>query len=126
MKKCDKASASIILAGELFFFLKMLITLELHGTFGSNFNCFCILTLPSHRYEKIGDEASPSIIFAGRALLVKMLIILELRYAFGSNFEYFIVFFFFFTLFYLFLFFFLFSFYFFLFFSFLLLFFCVF
>ena len=35
-----------------------------------------------------GDEASPSIILAGRALLVKMLITLEPRGAFGSNFEY--------------------------------------
>ena len=35
-----------------------------------------------------GDEASPSIILAGRALLVKILITLEPRGAFGSNFEY--------------------------------------
>ena len=34
-----------------------------------------------------GDEASPSIILAGRALLVKMLIPLEPRGAFGSTFE---------------------------------------
>ena len=34
-----------------------------------------------------GDEASPSIILAGRALLVKMLIILEPRGAVGSNFK---------------------------------------
>ena len=40
------------------------------------------------------DEASPSIILAGRALLVKMLITLELCYAFGSNFEYLFLFFF--------------------------------
>ena len=39
------------------------------------------------------DEASPSIILVGRALLVKMLITLEPRYAFGSNFEYFFSFF---------------------------------
>ena len=38
---------------------------------------------------KKGDEASPSIILASRALSVKMLITLEPRYAFGSNFEYF-------------------------------------
>ena len=31
------------------------------------------------------DEASPSIILAGRALLVKMLIPLEPRGAYGSN-----------------------------------------
>ena len=35
-----------------------------------------------------GDEASPSIILAGRALLVKMLITLELHGIFGSNFAY--------------------------------------
>ena len=37
---------------------------------------------------KKGDEASPSVILACRALLVKMLITLETRGAFGSNFEY--------------------------------------
>ena len=42
-----------------------------------------------------GDESSPSIIFAGRALLLKMLITLELRYALGSDFEYFFSFLFF-------------------------------
>ena len=35
-----------------------------------------------------GDEASPSIILAGRTLLVKMLITLELRGIITSNFEY--------------------------------------
>ena len=35
-----------------------------------------------------GDEASPSIILAGQALLVKMLIPLEPCGAFGSNFVY--------------------------------------
>ena len=42
------------------------------------------------------DEASPSIILAGRALLVKMPITLEPHYAFGTDFEYFFLFFFFF------------------------------
>ena len=51
---------------------------------------------------KKGNEASTSIILAGRALLVKMLITLEPCYAFGSNFEYF--FFSFFILFFSFLF----------------------
>ena len=37
---------------------------------------------------KKDDEASPSIILAGRALLVKMLIILEPDGIFGSNFVY--------------------------------------
>ena len=35
-----------------------------------------------------GDEASPSIIFAGQALLVKMLITLEPHVKFGSHFVY--------------------------------------
>ena len=35
-----------------------------------------------------GDEASPSIILAGRALLVKMLITLKPHGIFGSNFVY--------------------------------------
>ena len=41
---------------------------------------------------KKGDESSPSIILASRALLVKMLITLEPRYAFGSIYEYFFFF----------------------------------
>ena len=48
---------------------------------------------------KKGDEASPSIILAGRALLMKMLITLEPDYAFGPNFEYFFFFLFFFNFF---------------------------
>ena len=86
MQKGDEASSSIILAGQAFL-VKMLITLEPHGIFVSNFVYLCILTLSSHWYEK-GDEASSSIILAGRALLVKLLITLEPRGAFGSNFEY--------------------------------------
>ena len=80
MQRSDEASPSIILAGRALL-VKMLITLEPHGIFGSNFVYLCILTLSSHWYEKC-DEASPSIILAGRALLVKMLITLEPRYAF--------------------------------------------
>ena len=72
MKKCDEASPSIILADQALL-IKMLITLEPHVIFGSNFVYLCIITLSSHWYEK-GDEASQSIILAGRALLVKMLI----------------------------------------------------
>ena len=56
--------------------MKMLIILEPHGIFGSHFVYLCILTLSSLWYEK-GDEASPSIILAGRALLVKKLITVE-------------------------------------------------
>ena len=48
----------------------------------------CILTMSSHWYEKKVDEASPSIILAGRALLVKMPITLKLHGIFGSNFVY--------------------------------------
>ena len=54
----------------------MLITLKLRGIFGSNFVNLCILTFLSHWYEK-SNEASPSNILSGRALLMKMLIILE-------------------------------------------------
>ena len=51
MKKGDKASLSIILAGRALL-VKMLITLKPHGIFGSNFVYLCILTLSSHWYEK--------------------------------------------------------------------------
>ena len=86
MKKGDEASTSIILTGRALL-VKMLITFELHGIFGSNFVYLCILTLSSHWYKK-DDEASPSIILAGRALLVKMLITHEPHGIFGSNFVY--------------------------------------
>ena len=80
--------------------VKLLITLEPHGIFCSNFVYSCILTLSSHWYEK-RDEAPPSISLAGRAILVKMLIALEPGNAFDSNFEYFIlcIFFYFFFIF---------------------------
>ena len=67
--------------------MKMLITLEPDGIFGSNFVYLCILTLSSHWYKK-GDEASQSIILAGQALCVKMLITLEPHGIFGSKFIY--------------------------------------
>ena len=67
MKKGDKASLSIILDGQTLL-MKTLITLEPHGIFGSNFVYLCILTLFSHWYEKC-DEALPSIILVGQALL---------------------------------------------------------
>ena len=89
MKKSDKASLSIISAGRALF-VKMLITLELDGIFGSNVLYLCILTLSSHWYKK-GDEASPSIILAGRALLMKMFITLELPGIFCSNFVYYCI-----------------------------------
>ena len=66
----------------------MFITLVLHGIFCSNFEYLCILTLSSHWYEKKCNKALPSIILAGRALLLKMLITLEPHGVFGSNFVY--------------------------------------
>ena len=71
--------------------MKMLITPEPDGIFGSNYVYVCILTLSSHWCEKNSDEALPSIILAGRALLVKMLITLEPDSIFGSNFAYFCI-----------------------------------
>ena len=68
--------------------MKMPINLKPYGIFGSNFVYLCILTLSSRRYEKKCDEASPSIILAGQALLVKTLITLEPHGIFGSNFVY--------------------------------------
>ena len=65
MQKGDEASPNIILAGQALL-VKMLINLEPHGIFGSNFVYLCILTLSSHWYEK-SDKVSPSIILAGRA-----------------------------------------------------------
>ena len=52
MKTGDEAIPSIILAGQAVL-VKMLITLEPHGIFGSNFVYLCILTLSSDRYENI-------------------------------------------------------------------------
>ena len=51
MKKGNEASPIIILAGRALL-VKILITLEPHGILGSNFVNLCILTLPSHWYEK--------------------------------------------------------------------------
>ena len=61
MQKGDEASPSINLARQAVL-VKMLITLEPHAVFGSNFVYLCILTLSRHRYEKKGDKAFPSII----------------------------------------------------------------
>ena len=52
MKNCDEASLGIILAGQSLL-VKMLITLERDGIFGSNFVYLCILSLSSHWYEKL-------------------------------------------------------------------------
>ena len=76
MKNGDEASPSIVLADRAL--LKMLITLEPRGIFGSNRVYLRFLTLSSHWHAK-RDEASPSIILAGLALLVKLLISLETR-----------------------------------------------
>ena len=79
MQKGDMAGRALL--------VKMLITLEPHGIFGSNFVYLCSLTLSSHWYKK-GNKASSSIILVGQALLLEMLITLEPRGAFDSNFEY--------------------------------------
>ena len=50
MKKGDEASPSIILAGRALL-VKMLITFEPHGIFGTNFVYLHNLTLSSHWYE---------------------------------------------------------------------------
>ena len=87
MQKGDEASTSIILAGRALL-VKVLITLEPHGIFGSNFVYLCILTLSSHWYEK-SDTASPSIILACQALLVNLILLtLERHDIFGSFFVY--------------------------------------
>ena len=51
MQNGDEASTSIILAGQALL-VKMLITLELCGAFGSNFLYLCISTLSNHWYAK--------------------------------------------------------------------------
>ena len=61
-------------------YVKMLITLEPHGIFGSNFP----YSLFYFTGRQIGDEGLPSIILAGHGLLVKMLIILELHIYFDQ------------------------------------------
>ena len=62
MPKGDEASPSIILAGQALL-VKMFITLEPHGIFGSNFVHLCISTFSTTGLNK-GDEVSPSIILA--------------------------------------------------------------
>ena len=52
MQKGEEASPSIILAGQALL-VKMLITLEPHGIFVSNFVYLCILSLSSKWYEKV-------------------------------------------------------------------------
>ena len=61
------------------FLVKMLITLEPYGMFGSNFVYLCILTLSSHWYvKKVTRLHRASFWPVDRALSVKMLITLEL------------------------------------------------
>ena len=69
MKKCDEASPRIILASQALL-VKMVITLETHGIFGSNFIHTCTL--------KFGRSSS----------FGKMLITLEPDGIFCSNFAY--------------------------------------
>ena len=54
MKKGDEGSSRIILAGRALL-VKMLITFEPHGIFGSNFVYLCILAFSTHWYEKRGQ-----------------------------------------------------------------------
>ena len=84
MKKGDKASPNIILAGRALL-MKMLITLEPYDMLGSNlytqiFQHFPVTGMPN------GDEASSSIILFSRAIFIKMVITLELRCIFCSHF----------------------------------------
>ena len=76
----DEGLLSIISAGcgQL---VKMLIPLEPHNIFRSNYAGLFKLTLSSHWYAN-GDKALSSIIMAGQGILVKMLIILELHHIF--------------------------------------------
>ena len=64
----DEGFLSIISAscGQL---VKMFLTIELHGVFGSNFADLFIPTFSSHWYVN-SDKALPSVILAGRGLLV--------------------------------------------------------
>ena len=72
------------------FLVKMLITLEPYGMFGSNFVYLCILTLSSQWYEKKVTRLQRASFWpVDRALSVKMLIALEPHGIFGSNFVYF-------------------------------------
>ena len=66
--------------------VKMLITVEPHGIFGSNFVYIYVFNHCQATGMKKSNEALPSIILAGRALLVKMLITLEPHGILGSNF----------------------------------------
>ena len=59
--------------------VKILITLEPYGIFGSNVTYLFILILCSHPGMQNGDEGLPSIVLSGRGRLVKMLITLELH-----------------------------------------------
>ena len=52
MKKGDEASPSIILAGQSLL-VQMLITIEPHGIFGSNFVYKCILNCPATGMKKV-------------------------------------------------------------------------
>ena len=64
MKTGDEVSPSIILAGRALL-VKMLITLEPHGIFGSNFVFYVLFKLCLATGMKKCDEATPSTILAG-------------------------------------------------------------
>ena len=69
MRNGDEASPSIILAG-LALLVKMFISLELCGSFGSNFFTYVFLHCPATRMQN-SDEASLHHL-VGQALLMKM------------------------------------------------------
>ena len=63
MQNSDEASLKHHLVGQAFL-MKMLITLEPCGIFGSKFVYKCILTFPAPGMQN-GDEASPGLNLAG-------------------------------------------------------------
>ena len=75
MKDEGLLSTSLVCCGQL---VKMLITLETHGIFGSNFAHLLLFIqyCPATGMQN-GDEGLTSIILACHGLLVKMLITLE-------------------------------------------------
>ena len=68
--------------------MKMFIALVAHGIILFKFCILIYFNIVQPPVRKKCDEASPSIILAGRVLLVKMLITLEPDGIFGSNFIY--------------------------------------
>ena len=68
--------------------MKILITLEPYGMFGSSFAHLFVLILSSHPGLQNGGESLPNIILVCQGRSVKMLIALEPHGIFKSNFAY--------------------------------------